>query len=127
MDATPEIIEAAAEWFLINVAQPLVIAQDSERMATPEIGDTVESVTKRGKNVGLRGTVRWVRIVPGYRRWDAPKLRLGVKIDSEPKLRFIDAASVKIIETNRKPLSDKEIKRSAELMTGRAAPYFRTY
>lgn len=81
VDATPEVLEAAEkyamqEWVVRYTEQA---AQDA---ACPLVGRMVESTTKRGKNVGIEGEVRWYG-EDRYNRFSVPKYRVGVRVDGE--------------------------------------------
>lgn len=97
VDATPEIRARYNAWRAQRDAEERARAEEEERKR-PVKGKTVRSLTTRGKNVGITGKVVWYG-EDRYRstRW-ATYYRVGVRVEGEPKLRYIDADRVEVID-----------------------------
>jgi hypothetical protein len=96
-DATPEII-AAAEAVLAERIATIDIAQSRKAATTPVKGSRVYSLTRRGKNVGAEGIVMWRGEKRSrYGTWSYG-YRIGIKVEGETKLRYLDETSVEVID-----------------------------
>jgi hypothetical protein len=98
VDATPEVQHAARAYFLGAVlAAELRNAENSTLV--PEKYDLVLSTTTRGKNVGVRGVLRWIGPDSYARSYGgiAP-MRAGIKVEGETKLCYVPLDKVQRIE-----------------------------
>lgn len=90
VDATPDVAEAAAAWYRGYVLDREMTRVKNVARAVVK-GKTVRSLTTRGKNAGVRGVVRWV----GETRYGK---RVGVAVEGEEKLRYLDADRVAVLD-----------------------------
>jgi hypothetical protein len=98
VDATDDVIAAALAWYRAQWERT-AIEGAYEQALVPVKGSVVRSLTTRGKNKGIEGTVVWVG-EDGYARpWsgDIP-LRYGIKVDGQEKLSYLPAHSVELID-----------------------------
>lgn len=74
------------------------LAQARKDATTPTRGRRVRSTTKRGKNVGVEGIVMWRGEKRSqYGTWSYG-YRVGIKVDGETHLRYLDETSVDVID-----------------------------
>lgn len=113
VDATPEVI-AEAEQKLAEILTERGIGAAHREADKPVKGRTVESLTTRGKNVGVKGVVKWYG-EDAYRStsW-MTYYRVGVKVDGEDKLRYLPAEKVRVIDPPA--VDEAEIARHARWM-----------
>lgn len=103
VDATDEVQAAARAWFIERAAL-LKIERAKSAVLVPEKGDTVRSLTKSGKNVGVEGVIRWVgpdqySYAARFPKYGLPvPNRVGVSVKGEEKLRFMPEDSVERVE-----------------------------
>lgn len=96
IDATPEVTAAALAWYRANWETAAIEHAHADAKALAR-GKRVRSTTKRGKNVGIEGEIKWIG-EDGYKstRWTT-HYRVGIKIDGEQKLRYVAMESVEVI------------------------------
>lgn len=88
VDATDEVRAAA-----ISAGAKALAAK---RATVVDIGVTVASTTTRGNNVGIVGEVRWM----GESKYGrVARKRVGVKVEGEDTLRYLDADRVQVLNT----------------------------
>lgn len=95
----------------IRLVEILTAAKLEDAKATrlaPRKGVEVRSLTTRGKNKDVVGIVKWIGEDNTYRRGT---IRVGIKVEGEPKLRYLDADRVEA--TTPAPISFRDIYRSA--------------
>lgn len=111
IDATPEVIEMATAWAVERWRQELTRRAEREAVQ-PSKGRRVRSTTTRGKNVGVEGVVMWFG-KDGYKsdRW-VTYYRVGIKVEGESKLRYLDAEKVEVISPE--PIDADAIRERAE-------------
>lgn len=115
VDATPEVIERAQEWLRTWYVESLT--EDAKLAARrAEIGRIVRSTTKRGKNVGVEGEVRWIG-PDRYSYKPTPRDRVGIQVEGEEKLRFLDITSVEVVTPE--PVDAERIAERAEYLAQR--------
>lgn len=88
VDATDEVIAKARAWKATIIFEDLVAKERAEKLtALREItkGVHVRSITTRGKNKGVQGTVEWI----GNNAY-GPGLRVGIHVEGEAKRRYLD-------------------------------------
>lgn len=95
-DATHDII-ASAERYLADVIAKGAIDRAVQAANTPVKGSRVRSLTKRGRNVGIEGTVMWCGEQRSRHGTWSYGHRVGVKVDGETRLRYLDQRSVELI------------------------------
>jgi hypothetical protein len=92
-DATPDTITQAEAVLTARLAE-IDLAQAHKDATTPTKGRRVRSTTKRGKNVGVEGIVMWRGEKRSqYGTW-SHGYRVGIKVDGETRLRYLDETSV---------------------------------
>ncbi|AEA28904.1 hypothetical protein Psed_6833 (plasmid) [Pseudonocardia dioxanivorans CB1190] len=94
VDATPQVQAAALAWYRRRLL-PHVFEIEQTRAAAPRVGRHVRSLTRRGKNVGITGEVRWIG-PDRYARGCGE--RVGIAIPGEDTLRFLPAHSVAVLD-----------------------------
>jgi hypothetical protein len=92
VDATDEISTKALAWYRDHYAATLIVRAYWET-TQPTVGKVVKSTTTRGKNVGVQGTVKWV----GDNSYRRGVQRVGIKVDGEDNLRYLDADRCEVI------------------------------
>lgn len=107
VDATSEVRAAALEWYRSRLA-PVRIAEARREAERPRKGVEVCSLTTRGKNVGVKGEVRWIG-PDRYSRTGGE--RVGLKVQGEDKLRYLPADRVRVISPD--PVDEKWIMQRA--------------
>lgn len=97
VDATAQVREAAMDWYRVRWIDATITRAHADAVK-PAKGRVVRSLTTRGKNVGLVGEVRWIG-EDKYRstRW-ITYYRVGVKVEGEDKLRYLDWDRVEVVE-----------------------------
>jgi hypothetical protein len=88
VDATPEVIEKATVWqtgVLFEIYVEKHRAELRKRLEQIEIGTHVRSLTTRGKNKGIEGTVETIG-----NSFYGPGLCVGIHVEGEPKRRFLE-------------------------------------
>jgi hypothetical protein len=105
-DATPDVIEKALAFYRKQCAA-FWISDAHHEAAKVRHGVVVRSLTLRGKNVGVVGTVRWI----GRGRHYGQGARVGVKVDGEDKLRYLDTLRVEVVASA--PVDEAKIREDA--------------
>jgi len=90
VDATPEVRAAATAWYRAHMLDR-EMARVNAAARAPRKGKTVRSLTTRGKNAGVRGVVRWI----GDGQYGK---RVGVAVEGEEKLRYLDAGRIAVLD-----------------------------
>ncbi len=72
------------------------IALEKETQGTIGKGAIVKSLTTRGKNVGVTGEVKWIGR-DEYNRY-ANVTKVGIKVEGEPKLRYLTLDNVALVD-----------------------------
>jgi hypothetical protein len=97
VDVTPEVLEQAqsalAEFYY---GRFLIMADEQSRK--PVKGSRVRSLTTRGKNVGVEGTVQWYGVDQYRSKYGVRAYRVGVKVDGESTLRYLPDDRVEVIQ-----------------------------
>lgn len=98
VDASEDTIRAATEWYRAQWREATINNARADA-AKPTKGRIVRSLTTRGKNVGVSGTVKWIGD-DGYARvYSGPvPQRVGIKVDGEQKLRYLPLDRVEVVE-----------------------------
>lgn len=116
-DATADVLAAAAALY-----RPLLRARMIEQTKRDNElafkGDTVRSTTTRGKNKDVVGVVKWI----GESRYGK---RVGIKVDGEEKLRYLDAD--KVARVDAEPVDVAEIDDYVAAWTGENADWVSIY
>lgn len=81
VDATPDVRAKAIAWETAR----LTVTMTAETLARIDLGTEVRSLTTRGKNKGLVGTVEWI----GKNNY-GPGQRVGIHVDGEKTRRYLD-------------------------------------
>lgn len=110
MDATEEVQAAAPAWYRAQLA-PLLIKRAHADAAEVRVGRTVRSLTKRGKDVGLTGEVRWMGVDQYRSNRHRTEYRVGIKVDGEDRLRFMPADRVEVVDPD--PVDEDAIRAQA--------------
>lgn len=93
VDATPEVLALAEQALLVKLTE-----QARVDATKPAVRRRVRSLTTRGKNVGVEGVVRWMGEQRSrYGSWSYGE-RVGVKVEGEEKLRYLDADRVEVLD-----------------------------
>ena len=94
VDATAQVQAAALAWYRRRLVPHLLEIEQAGTTA-PRVGRHVRSLTRRGKNVGITGEVRWIG--PDRYARDGGE-RVGIAIPGEDTLRFLPARSVAVLD-----------------------------
>lgn len=94
VDATPDVLAAAAQWRLEGWVYYAVMEAHRERLL-PTVGRTVRSTTTRGKNKGVVGVVGWVGPNSYSRDPEATRLRVQT---ADGEQRWLDGDRVEVVE-----------------------------
>lgn len=113
VDAT-EDAKDKAERKLAEDLYAIALGSTHERASAVAIGKRVRSTTKRGKNVGLTGEVRWMQEQRSqYGTWSRG-WRIGIRPDDAEGngLRFMNADAVEVLDPE--PVDEVAVRRQAE-------------
>lgn len=94
VDASPEIMAEYKTWEAERWQAAYAARVEAERLQAerePSKGKHVRSLTTRGKNVGVEGVVRW------YGASNYGGMRVGIKIEGQSTLVYMDASRVEVI------------------------------
>jgi hypothetical protein len=99
VDATDDVKIKAIAWEADSLVKGWV--RDAEEAAVKEStkinkGDEVRSLTTRGKNKGLVGTVRWIGRDDYQSFGETEVLRYGIAVEGEAKLRYLSEDKVEL-------------------------------
>jgi hypothetical protein len=111
--ATTDILDAARVRLVEIITDVNLAAARANRYA-PTKNAVVRSLTTRGKNVGVIGTVKWI----GDNDYRPGEKRVGIKVEGETKLRYLDATRVEALTPN--PIDYRAIRRHARVIARRA-------
>lgn len=96
IDATPEI-RAKYDALISALRAEQTRLAEEEAARRPSKGKVVRSLTTRGKNVGVTGTVMWYGLDRyNTSRWNEA-YRVGIKVNGEANLRYLPADKVEVI------------------------------
>jgi hypothetical protein len=72
----------------------------------------VRATVTRGKNAGLTGEVKWYGADRFARSYGTTQpMRVGIRVEGEPKLRFLPAGSVEVV--NPEPVDETAVRSEA--------------
>lgn len=107
---TAEQNSAARDW-AFSVLIDLLTASAQAQAATPTAGKRVKSLTQRGKDVGITGTVLWLK----ENTFNPAQLDAVIECDGTREQRAILASRVAVIDATPRYTGQQIIDRAAEL------------
>jgi hypothetical protein len=101
VDATDEVRAKAAAWEaerLVREYTSELVESKLNDLTRPDEGVQVRSLTTRGKNKGIVGTVRWIG-VDQYQSTSADRvLRYGIEVEGETGRRYLSQDKIQRID-----------------------------
>lgn len=110
VDATAAVQTEAREYYYNSIVET-EIRYDTMKQLFPVKGDTVKSLTSRGKNAGIVGTVMWIGEDGFKSTRHVTYHRVGIKVEGEDKLRYLPIERVE--RTEPRPVDTDAIKARA--------------
>jgi hypothetical protein len=106
VDATPEVLAKAGEWLAVQ-AFTRALWKSYDDHGDPTVGKTVRSLTTRGKNKGVVGTIVARRVNPygtyyanGYNRPESIyNQQVKVQVHGENRMAWLSADKVEVIDS----------------------------
>jgi hypothetical protein len=92
-DATDDVLDIA-KGVLEEILYDKAFREAADEAAGARRGAKVRSLTTRGKNIGIEGTVVWI----GDDNYRTDAKRVGIKVDGEDTLRYMPADKVVAID-----------------------------